>query len=208
MKKDISKFHRDIKNVYTGYLVTLLLTDIPAATANLNSLPSSILRSFAEVGIKLKAYTYRLFPSSNIIPPVGYDVGFQLLVCAYDLEKLQTILGNPPHTNGPLSSFPALSPIAANVDPTTATTITFQEAVVISTRCTSSFYLREKLLAYIIGAGFTVNSFNLLGKNIILTAVPRDISPYFDAKLIIGSFLPLLGIKCNGEKHSSSSSLH
>jgi hypothetical protein len=185
---------KEIKDVYTGFVVTITFGPFPGTGSNLAALPASILASLSAVGIKTKAVSYRIagIPGTDL-----FVAAVQFLVCPADLQRVQNLIGNPGVLSGPLSAYPALAQVAVNIPATTPVNFALQEAVIINTRCLSSYALRQRILTYITGSGFTVNNFSLLGDNIILTAVPRDISPFNDAKLIIGSLLPVLGVDCS-----------
>ncbi|SPN79145.1 Hypothetical protein BRZCDTV_181 [Brazilian cedratvirus IHUMI] len=185
---------KEIKDVYTGFVVTITFGPFPGTGSNLAALPASILASLSAVGIKTKAVSYRI---ANIPGTDLYVAAVQFLVCPADLQRVQNLIGNPGVLSGPLSSYPALAQVANNIPGTTPVVFALQEAVILNTRCLSSYALRQRILTYITGSGFTVNNFSLLGDNIILTALPRDISPFNDAKLIIGSLLPVLGVDCS-----------
>nr|WIL04433.1 hypothetical protein Clen_503 [Cedratvirus lena]WIL05024.1 hypothetical protein Cduv_544 [Cedratvirus duvanny] len=185
---------KEIKDVYTGFLVTITFGPFPGTGSNLAALPGSILASLSAVGIKTKAVSYRIagIPGTDL-----YVAAVNFLVCPADLQRVQNLIGNPGVLSGPLSSYPALAQVVSNIPADTPVVFALQEAVILNTRCLSSYALRQRILTYITGSGFTVNNFALLGDNIILTALPRDISPFNDAKLIIGSLLPVLGVDCS-----------
>jgi len=205
----MKKLGKEVKDVYTGYLVKLTLT-LPN-TADITFGIRPLLLSLQKACINTKIYSYVVMPSNS-----GIVLQFMFFVCPANLDRLDKLFGYGYRDSGTLNEYPGLENLSVYYTTTSdvAVQIVIREAVVINTKCFPTPRLRTSLLEYIVGAGFTVTSFSILGNSIVVDSVARDIKSDNNAKLMIGSMLPVLGNSkdchceelCQGKKRCESSS--
>jgi len=183
--KNLSK---EVKDVYTGYFVQIALSLPDKADTTIGAQP--FLLSLRKSGIDSKIYAYDISPSSS-----GYVIEFEFIICPADLNKLYELLDNPVKTSGTLNEYFGLEDLSVYYTPTkdVKVEVIIRESLVIDTKGSPSSQLRTSVLEYVTGAGFTVALFAILGNSIIMTSVPRDIKADNNAKLMVGSILPVLG---------------
>jgi hypothetical protein len=179
---------KEVKDVYTGYFIQITLSAPSTANPTIGSYP--FLLSLRKAGINSKIYAYNASPIG-----LRYVFEFMFFICPSDLDKLYKLLGQLCKKSGTLNEYPGLEDLSAYYTPVTEVKveIIIREAVVIDTKGSPSSQLRTSVLKYVIGSGFTVTFFSILGNSIILDSVPRDIKANNNAKLMIGSILPVLG---------------
>lgn len=179
---------KEVKDVYTGYFIQIALSLPDKADTTIGVKP--FLLSLRKAGIESKIYAYNVSPSSS-----GYVFEFEFFICPADLNKLYELLGNPVKTSGTLNEYSGLEDLSVYYTPTknVKVEVIIRESLVIDTKGSPSSQLRTSVLQYVTGAGFTVAFFFILGNSIIMTSVPRDIKADNNAKLMVGSILPILG---------------
>lgn len=180
--------HKEIRDVYTGFLFEMVFG--PFVGGSTGDISGIILQSLSLAGIKTKAFVYRRI---LVAATGGHIIGFQFLVCPNDVCKLKAIIGEPGRLSGVLTDFPAFISVGTLIPLNTPVVVSIEEAVVISTKCSPSLRLRLDIICRLVGSGFSVDNLLILGKNLIFTVLPSDITPLNDAKLAIGALLPLLG---------------
>lgn len=186
---------RNIKALKTGFSIVITVSGLPADYPSAAILPT-LLNILSNAGINPKGIQFTLTPD-------GFLFGF--LIFPDKLACFQQIIGTSPINGVPLSSIPGFAPLVNLFPPgtvdATVTNISIQDALIVVFRHRPDAFIQQTIIAYIEGSGFLINRYFLLDKIAVITSLPTDISPTFDAKLMIGALLPLLGEKyCDKRK--------